>query len=291
MHIRSFLFGLATAALVSGAFAFAQGTRVGDDTVLADVNGQKITYKQLLDQLLDEHAAPTLDALINRLVVKQAADQAQVTVTDADVDRRLAEVKRLLSSADPSRAERNYRDWLQTSGLSERQHREQIRYTLLQEGAAMKASPVTDADLERLSVRVIACNSKQKAMELLNRLRLRSDFAELARIESDDPTARQTGGLLEPFTRLQAPTMWMHASKLTPGQYTHEPVQAANGFVIIKLEARMPASTLKPPERQQLTAMVRAYRVNRWFENAKKAAKISYPTPLKQIVPPPAAGG
>src|SRR5262245_32834833 len=180
MRLRSYLYGLATAVAVTGAVAVAQGMRPTDDTVLADVNGQKITYRQLLGHLLDYHAENTLDALINRQVVDQAAAREKITVSEADIDRRVQEVKTVLGGAggDSARAARNYRDWLEQSGLTERQHRDQVRYTILQELLAMKASPIIDADLERLQVRVIACNNKQKAMEIIRSLGARRDFGE-----------------------------------------------------------------------------------------------------------------
>src|SRR5215217_2568383 len=133
MHLRSYISGLATALLVSGAVAYAQGTRVADDTVLADVNGQKVTYKQLMDRLLDYHAESTLDALVNRLVLTQAAEREKVTVSEAEIDRRIEEVKKLLGGNEPLKATRNYQEWLRNSGLNERQHRDQVRYTILQE--------------------------------------------------------------------------------------------------------------------------------------------------------------
>jgi foldase protein PrsA len=290
MHIRSFLFGLAAAAAISGAAAVAQALRPADDTLLAEVNGEKITYGRLLARVLDYHAAGALDSMINRIVVKQAADREKISVTESDIDRRVEEVKKLLGGTDPTRANRNYQEWLRSSDLNERQHRDQVRYTLMQEQLAMKATPVTDADLERLRVRVIACNTRQKATEMLNQLRQGRDFAALARIESDDTRARDTGGMLDPFIRLQAPTMWLHASQLSLRQFTREPVPTPDGFILIRLEERMPASTLRPDERQRFTSLIKVYRVNRWLENALKAAKITYPKPLKEILAPITAG-
>ncbi len=284
MQIRSFVWGFAAALALGGALAWGQGPRTTDDTVIAIVNDESITFRQLVNRVLDYHGEITLDAMVNRALVKQAAEKEKVTLTDRELEDQLTRVKNLLSAGDPAKREQNYRQWLQTSGITAQQHRDQLRYTLLEEKIVEKQMPITDADLERLSVRVIACNDEQKAKDLIRRLRQGADFATLAKTESADQRARLNEGLMPPFHRLQMPTMWQFANRLEPGEFTREPVPARDGFVVLKLEARVPARTLKPQERQELTSMVKVRRMEQWLTDARKKAKITMPVPLKNLI-------
>jgi foldase protein PrsA len=286
MRITIWIAGaLVAAALLAAPLARAQGTQPAAGTVMASVNGQPVTYAELVGRLLDYNGAGTLEALVNRLIVKQAADREHVTASDAEIDQRIAQFKSLLGGPDPTRTATGYAQFLKASGLTEPQYRDQLRYSILTEKLALKARPVTDADLERVQLRYIACDTRQKAQEILRQLRMRADFEQVARTQSDDPKAREDGGLIEPFIQLQKPKMWSYVADLTPGQYTHEPIQVSSGLIIIRVERRFPASGLRTRERQQLTAFVSAYRANHWLETARKIATVTYPTPLKNLIP------
>lgn len=90
---------------------------------------------------------------------------------------------------------------------------------------------------------------------------------------------------MEPFIRLQKPKMWSYVADFSPGQYTHEPIQVSSGWIIIRLDRRLPAAGLRPQERQALVQFVTSYRANNWLTNARKTAKVTYPTPLKNLLP------
>src|SRR5438105_15133560 len=87
---------IAGAVLFSSTIAFAQGTPPTAGTVVAQVNGQPINYSQLVTRLLDYQGEATLEALVNRAVVQQAADREHIAVTDAEIGQRIAQVKQLL---------------------------------------------------------------------------------------------------------------------------------------------------------------------------------------------------
>jgi parvulin-like peptidyl-prolyl isomerase len=76
------------------------------------------------------------------------------------------------------------------------------------------------------------------------------------------------------------PQTYAHARKLQPGEFTREPVKATDGWLIIKLEQRIPAAQMKKQARDELTSLLKSERAERWLANARKTAKIAYPTPL-----------
>lgn len=78
--------------------------------------------------------------------------------------------------------------------------------------------------------------ARERAQELHNRLKEGADFAALAREESDDPAAEDTGGLLENIGRGQMPQEWEDAVfSLEVGQIA-KPIELDWGYVIVKLE-------------------------------------------------------
>src|SRR5205823_12454870 len=124
-----------------------------------------------------------------------------VAITNAEIDQRVAQFKQLLGGPDPARAATNYAQFLKANGLTAAQHRDQLIYTMLTEKLALKANPVSDADLERVQIRYIACNTREKAQQVLRELGQRANFELLVRTESDDPNAKVNEGLMEPFIR------------------------------------------------------------------------------------------
>src|SRR5690242_8545015 len=104
MDVRSWVFSLTVAGALLTTAALAQGTPPTPSTVMAEVNGQPVTYGQLVARLLDAQGEVTLEALVNRAIVAQAAAREHVTITNAEIDQRVAEFKKLLGGPDPARA-------------------------------------------------------------------------------------------------------------------------------------------------------------------------------------------
>src|SRR4051812_12427135 len=105
------------------------------DDIVASVNGEAITRDMLVKRLLAYHGAANLDAMINQAIVRQAAEREKVTVTDKEIDDRVNDVK------GKARTPALFQQWLSTSGFTEPQYREQVRYTLLTEKIALKVTP------------------------------------------------------------------------------------------------------------------------------------------------------
>ena len=78
-------------AVTSGAVSAPKGSPTND--VVALVNDEPITREALVKRLLAYYGDQTLDAMINQLIVRQAAQRYKLVVTDADVDKRVVQIK------------------------------------------------------------------------------------------------------------------------------------------------------------------------------------------------------
>jgi peptidyl-prolyl cis-trans isomerase D len=82
---------------------------------------------------------------------------------------------------------------------------------------------------------------RQEAMAILEKARAGSDFAELVKTYSEGPD-KENGGVIGPFTRKGTfPSIAEAAFSMEIGGIS-EPIRTRNGWHILKLEARTPAS-------------------------------------------------
>lgn len=246
----------------------------GDGSVLATVNGQPITREELVQRLLNYYGKSSLEAMINRMVVTQEAKRLGVTVSEAEIDTRLGLVKNQLGGAE------GYSHWLTESGLTEAQHREQVRATMLTEKIVEKTDPIKDAELEQVVLRIILLPKESDARSVQAILKNGGDFIQLARERSADRQTGEQGGLMPPVMRAEFPDIWKAIAGLKPGQTT-SPVKLADGYAILKLEQRIPASQQNEQEKERSRARLMSVKLNEWLENARKHAKISYGAPLR----------
>jgi parvulin-like peptidyl-prolyl isomerase len=113
---------------LAGAALAAPATKLpGGADVVALVNNEPITREALIKRLLAYHGERTLDAMVNQVIVRQAAQKNKLVITDEEVDRRVVQIKGMFRTPEL------YQQMLIESGLTEPQHREQIRLTLLSE--------------------------------------------------------------------------------------------------------------------------------------------------------------
>ncbi len=152
-------------------------------------------------------------------------------------------------------SERGFRKWALAFSLAPGQRlREDMLIEKLRESAVGDVS-ATEQDLlasyDRATVRRIVISrappggaerteeeAKQRAEALLARAKGGEDFAELAKAESDDPAAEQTGGLLENLGRRGLPKEWQEAVfPLEPGEVSPV-IPLPGGYEIVKMEKK-----------------------------------------------------
>ena len=219
--------------------------------------------------LVDE--ATSQGVSISKSEMKQRAEQ--------QVDQQMAQLKgqfqgdnlerilaQIVAENDPqerprsSMSERQFRKWVldltlePSSGLREDMLLEKLRQSVVGEVSATEQDLLKSYD--RANVRHIVVSrvppgkpertdeeAKKRAEALLERFNAGEDFAKLAKAESDDPMAEQTGGLMEGFAPGRMPQEWDAAVfSLKPGQVSPV-ISAPSGYEIVqmvKVERQLP---------------------------------------------------
>jgi len=227
------------------------------------------------------------NAIVRNLVEKAqfeiAAEELDVTVSDEDVDKRLAELKEQFFEGD----EQKYKDELEAQGLTEEQVRTDLRTRILSEKVFEKVTnqvEVTDDDVQAYyeenqaqfetpasrDVRHILVKSKAKADQLHAQLESGADFAKLARQFSQDPASKKDGGK---FTAQQGATVAPFdkvAFGLETGELS-EPVKTQFGWHIIEAVADVEEastqelSAVEEQIRETLLEEKKNTRINEWI--------------------------
>ena len=226
-------------------------------------------------------------SLVEQAQFEIAAQELDVTVTDADVDKRLDELKEQFFQGD----EQKYKDELEAQGLTEEQVKSDLRTRLLSEKVFEKVTnevEVTDEDVQKYyednaaqfetpasrEVRHILVKSKARADQLHAQLEAGADFAKLARQYSTDPASKKEGGK---FTAQQGATVAPFdkvAFDLDTGELS-EPVKTQFGWHIIeavgdiKEKSTQDLSAVEEQIRSTLLEEKKNTRINEWIEELR----------------------
>ena len=241
----------------------------------------------------------TLNEMIDEQVVVLKAKKDSLEIDYSRVDDLLnAELGRIKDSIDPS----EFEDMLERTGISERQlksrYRKQIQNRMLYEqmlGQLAYRTFITRGDVEQYrkahadtlpskisisQINIKVSPSQETLTETMARisrvekeLEEGGDFAELARIYSEDPGTAASGGDLGCFELgMLMPEFEKAALELKPEQISH-PVRTRHGFHLIRLhekrEEELCASHILV--RSRITADNRAHALTRLTELRERA--------------------
>jgi foldase protein PrsA len=209
-----------------------------------------------------------LDAMIDQLLIEQAATEAGIAISDEQVD---AEMARLIGD-DVTKFE----EWLAANGLTretfQTQLRQQLTTVAFQEQVVGSEAP----QVEQVHARHILLETEAEAMDILIKLRSGDSFAELARQYSQDQGSSDAGGDLGFFPRGVMPIqVEAVAFALAPGQMSGI-VKTDFGYHIIEVVE-------KDPSRKVPEEMLPVWRQNmfmRWLEAERATAEIEYLIPM-----------
>ncbi|OQA09658.1 MAG: Foldase protein PrsA 3 precursor [Firmicutes bacterium ADurb.Bin373] len=251
------------------------------ENVVAEVNGEKITMKELTMQvnelkemyekqgmdfsgdngadLLDSLQKDVLAGMIEKKIMLQ---EAKNRITPEDVEEKI----RLLKEQFPS--EDDYKNFLTQVKMDEK---EVAHILFLQDEVTKDVAPAAEDEIrkyyddnpnqfsqpEQLEVRHILffvdngttelptkhtdAEARQMAEDVIAQLNQGRDFAELAREKSEDTGTKEDGGLYTATKSSTVTEFYTAASALAVGEYTAEPVKTDYGYHIIKLEKVIPA--------------------------------------------------
>ena len=285
-HSRIALATLAAAAMVwlmasiagaDGPAATRPAARPDDPSVMARVRGKAIYMEELNDLLLRAHGMPVAQQLVANELVRQAAAEKSITISDADIQAENVKALDQMFGKSVTRSETEQKALLDQLLVQKSFTHQQWRMTMWRNAALRKlAEPqvkLTDAELEaefaerhgrKVVVRHIQTTSLPRAQLLRRQLAAGGDFAKLASKHSANPSAG-AGGLL-PAIGVKAPGLPTAirdaAWKLTkPGELSN-PIQVGTAFHILRLERIEPAQGVKFEDvKKTLAAEVREGRV------------------------------
>ena len=332
LHLTAFILSLlALLALTAGC-----GSEDADDVppgAIAVVDGDEIAkqkYDRLLTQTKDgyekqgqefpKQGTPEYATIKNNIVrflverkyFELAAEDMDVEVTDAEITKRLEDLKQQVFEGD----EKRYQAALEESGKTDAEVREDVRDRLIQEKVAAKLTEeieVTDEDIEKYyrehqrefrtpasrEVRHIlvavcaepatagctkgAAKAKREAQTLRREIAGGANFAKLAKENSDDPGSKDSGGQLTVSQGSTEPPFDKAAFSLDTGTLS-EPIKTRYGFHLIEpLKEVQPAKTrslkdARPTIRSQLIAQRRSEALTNWVKETqeKYRAKTTY---------------
>ena len=308
----------ALVAVLAGCGGGGSGGSVSSDAV-AEVNGQSISQEQfdaLLAQAKKSYvsqkrkwpAAGTTeyDTLKNQAVAylvqreefKQEADKLGVSVSDADVQKRLAQIKKQYFGNNATR----YKSQLKKQGLTDTQVKDDIKAQLVQEKIFKKVTTTskcrtrtsrsTTTSTSRSTARPSSATSRtssssrrRRPTSSTQRVKAGEDFAKLAKKYSQDPGSKAQGGKLTISKGQTVGPFDQTAFLLGTGKFSH-PIKTDFGYHIIKaLSPIKPAQTtpfskVKASIKTQLLQQKRNDAMTNWSDKLKKDfdGKVSYQT-------------
>jgi peptidyl-prolyl cis-trans isomerase SurA len=308
--VRAFLVllllaGTAAAAPVDRVVAIINDTVILQSELAARMEPLRRDAQQIVDpkerqRRIDKLEGQMLDELVADELIVQAAHDAKLDVTPAELKLALDAIKREhhLSDAELDKA-------LADQGMS----RASIKNDVLRQRAINTVIgpkvKVTDEDVQtaydaaarrndnvkavRLAHILFALPAKAPDAELaaararaqaaLDRLDAGEEFAAVARDTSDDAGTKATGGELGWFENGKASTEWDNVIFAMAKGETRGPVRDAKGLhllhvVAVKAVALEPFAKLAPALRQDLEQREQGKLVRGWVEELRKKAYI-----------------
>ncbi len=281
--------------------------------VVARVNGKAITYGELVRELEAKHGPDTLLDMIDDAVVREQARKRGLTISPQEREAGLERAAARVGSMTDLTVK------LGRLGVPLEAYQHNIETNLLLDKIVAQETKVTDAEIgayynqnrkefergPRVRARIMLFRDRANAEAVMEALKTPgSDFAGLAKSLSEDDATREAGGDTGYFEAADyAPAISDVAFKLAVGT-TSELIEAPDGWVILRVEGRLPAGPLSLNEvKEQISQRLARERQDQqrtaWLVKARKAAKLSIrdrelregvTQRLDRVTPPPVPG-
>ncbi len=277
-----------------------------DSAVVAIVGDETITKGDLTKILWQWSAPQTLDRYINYRIAMQALKKEGLSVTDADMQPKLDEVKTRVPAG--STLEETLQRNLQTKAYLT----DAIRLQLAMEKIAQKHTNVTDADYaefikaRHILIRAVPMGSpggsapsseemaeadaaaKEKIDQCLVDIKAGKPFDEAAKEYSDDVMTKDKGGDLGWFAKNQVfQEVAQVAASLKAGEVS-EPIKSYYGYHLVKVDKL--GRDASPEEKEDLKARIMQTKltgqINSIFVDIKNETKVD--NKLAPALHPPA---
>lgn len=291
------LTGCGQPKLSADTLAVVNGRTISKDDLSTRLKIFELFFKQPMDA--QESKKQVLDQMVRDRLVRDAAGQANVTVTDEQVENEMSRFFGALDRQYVTRDEVNKQ--LEKLGLTNDQIAAFLKEFLIgQRMVEAKKGEVKTTeeelhayydekketlynykeDVTRAAHVLVPLDQEAKAKEIAAKAKAGGDFAELARLYSVDPASAALGGDLGYFTRDGMVKEFADAAYgIDPGR-TSDPVQTQFGWhIILVLDKQGPG--LLPFEKAHDDVMNRVLvdkqeRVyEQWLSDLEKGAKIT----------------
>jgi foldase protein PrsA len=260
----------------------------GGTEAVATVNGVKISKDKLYDSLVKQGGTSTLDNMITQELIDQAAEDANVTVTEADIDKEIENLKKSFGSED------EFQQTLAQYGMTEDSLREDAGTQVTIRKILEPQVKVTDDEIKtyfdqnkdsmatpaQIRASHILVATKEEAEAILKDLKGGADFATLAKEKSTDTGTKDNGGDLDFFPKGTMEAAFEDAAfALKVGELSGV-VQTSYGYHIIKKTDEKAAVTptledKKEDIKYQLVTQKVSELSSTWLADLKAKAKIT----------------
>ncbi len=216
---------------------------------VATVGGVKVTETEFNDRLVQAFGSDVLRSMIDRELIRQAAEDKGIELTEEELARKIEEAKQQYES------EEQFQQFLAARDLSEEEWKEDVKVVALAEKLALQGVDPTEEDLKQfleehkrqfarpatVSLSEIVVSSKEEAQEVLQELESAdASFADLASRYSLKNTRERGGERPEmPISRIE-PFLRGAATSLPVGDVS-DPIEANGSWYIIKVRDRQQA--------------------------------------------------
>ena len=225
----------------------------------ARVNGQVIylaDYQRELERA-GEAVTPqqVLDAMIEMVLLDQAAAASGISITDQQLDEIIQ------SDIEAVGGNQVFETRLASNGMTAEEYREQVRRNLIAQRVQMQLPGNVPETAEHVHARHILVATQAEAEAILAQLRLGADFATLAQTYSLDMSTRGRGGDLGFFPRglLLAPELEEVAFALAPAEISDVVHTELLGYHILQVLERQERAI----DAQDLE-LIRANQIRQW---------------------------
>jgi foldase protein PrsA len=183
-----------------------------------------------------------LEAMIDQLLIEQAAAEYGVSISEEEVEAKAQE------SIQQGQGQEQFQKWLTDNNMTYEEFKKTLRSQLLAARMFDHVTASVPTEAEQVHIRHILFDGEEEAQQVLAQLQAGGDFAALAQEHSRDESTRANGGDLGWFPSglgLIPPEVEAEAFRLQPGQISGV-VISQFGYHIIKVEAREPNRPLSP---------------------------------------------